>query len=298
MKNGVYLAILASLVFSIMNALVKAVSFTIPPTEVAFFRSIIGTILIFALMKRSSVSFSTTGIPMLLTRGVLGALYLITYFYAISKISLTDATILAHMSPIFVFILAFFFLKEKLSRQMLFIMPIAFLGAILLVNPFEFSTYSIYALVGVLSAILGAGAATSIRYLSQRHHAYEIVFYFLATATFVSLPLMWDSFVMPNAEEWVYLIAIGVVSLVGQVFLTKAFTHENAIVVEVTRYIGIVFNALWGFLFWFEIPDMYTILGGCLIVATCIMMSRSKQKLTIQGSTAIGSQSSSIAAQK
>ncbi|WP_273014995.1 DMT family transporter [Paenibacillus arenosi] len=298
MKNGIYLAILASLVFSIMNALVKAVSFTIPSTEVAFFRSLIGTILIFTLMRKSNVSFSTTGIPMLITRGVLGALYLITYFYAISKISLTDATILAHMSPIFVFILAFFFLKEKLSRQMIYIMPIAFVGALLLVKPFQFSSYSMYALIGLLSAVLGAGAATSIRYLSQRHHAYEIVFYFLATATLVSIPLMWNSFVMPNTTEWIYLVAIGVVSLVGQVFLTKAFTHENAIVVEVTRYIGIVFNVLWGFLFWFEIPDIYTTIGGCLIVATCIMMSRSKQKWTNQQLIAERTHSSPAASRK
>ncbi|UHA73623.1 DMT family transporter [Paenibacillus sp. 481] len=277
MKNGVYLAICSSLIFSIMNALVKEVSATIPSSEVAFFRSIIGTVLIFAMMRMQQVEFSKKGIPMLALRGVLGALYLIAYFYTISKIPLTDASILAHLSPVFVIVVATLFLKEKLSKQTIWLLVLAFVGAILLVKPFNYSTYSIYAFVGVLSALFAAGAATSIRYLSQRHHAYEIVFYFLATATVVSIPFMWNQFVMPSLYEWVLLGSIGVVSLIGQIFLTKAFTHENAIVVEVVRYIGILFNATWGFMFWSETPDGITVLGGVLIVAACIALSRKKK---------------------
>jgi drug/metabolite transporter (DMT)-like permease len=276
MKNGVILAIVSSLVFSIMNALVKAVSLSIPTAEVVFFRSIIGTVIIFFMMRHANVAFSTEGIPMLALRGVLGALYLITYFYTIAAIPLTDASILAHLAPFFVMMPAAVFLKEKPSKTTLALLPVAFLGAMLLVKPFQFSSYSVHALVGVLSAGFAAGAATSIRYLSQRHHAYEIVFYFLATATVVSIPRMWNNVVIPSPLEFFYLVCIGVVSLIGQLFLTKAFTHENAVVVEVTRYIGIVFNAMWGFLFWAEVPDLLTVFGGVLIVASCIALSRSK----------------------
>jgi drug/metabolite transporter (DMT)-like permease len=111
MKNGVILALISSFVFSIMNALVKAVSLTIPSAEVVFFRSVIGTVLIYFIMKKSKVSFSTKGIPMLMLRGILGALYLLAYFYTISKIPLTDASILAHLSPFFAMILSSIFLK-------------------------------------------------------------------------------------------------------------------------------------------------------------------------------------------
>ncbi|KAJ53718.1 drug/metabolite transporter (DMT)-like permease [Clostridium tetanomorphum] len=276
MKNGVVYAILTSLVFSIMNALVKAVSLTVPSTEVAFFRSIIGTVIIYFIMKYNKVKFSTEGIPLLVVRGVLGALYLITYFYTISKIPLTDASILVHLSPFFVIIFSGIFLKEKISRKSFYLLPIVFLGALLLIKPFKYSYYSFEAIFGIISAMLSAAAGISIRLLTKKHHTYEIIFYFLATATLVSIPLMWNNFVVPTKQEFFYLIIIGIVSLIGQVFLTKAFTHENAIIVEVTRYIGIVFNAMWGFLFWREIPDMLTIIGGILIVSACIALSRQK----------------------
>ncbi|MFC0189391.1 DMT family transporter [Fictibacillus aquaticus] len=277
MKNGVVLAILSSLVFSVMNALVKAVSLTIPYAESVFFRSIIGTIIILFLMKRKNMPFSKTGRPMLAVRGVFGALYLLAYFYTISKIPLADASILAHMSPFFAVVLAGVFLKEKLPKMLLFVLPAVILGAVMLVKPQQFETYSMFAFVGVLSAFFAACAATSIRYLSSRHHSYEIVFYFLATATVVSVPFMWNSFIVPSPLELFYLVCIGVVSLLGQLFLTSAFTHENVIVVEVTRYIGIVFNAMWGFLFWSEIPDTQTLAGGMLIISACIFLSRRKQ---------------------
>jgi len=276
MQNGVILAIFSSLVFSVMNALVKAVSLSIPTAEIVFFRSVIGSVIIYFMMRQGGVAFSTKGIPMLALRGVLGALYLITYFYTIAKIPLTDASILVHLSPVFATILAVLFLKERMNKQIVYVLPLVAVGAVLLVKPFEFTSYSIYALVGILSAVFAAGAAISIRHLSKKHHSYEIVFYFLTTATLVSIPLMWNQFVVPTPLELFYLVCIGVVSLLGQVFLTKAFTHENVVVVEVTRYIGIVFNAMWGFLFWSEVPDVLTIIGGICIISACIALSRKK----------------------
>lgn len=281
MKNGVLLAILSSLVFSIMNAFVKAVSLSIPSTEIVFFRSIIGTIIIYFIMKKNKVGFSKEGIPLLVLRGVLGALYLIAYFYTISKIPLADASILAHLSPFFVIILSGVFLKEKMSKKTKLLLPIVVLGAMLIIRPFNYSNFSVYSLIGILSAVFAAGASISIRLLSKKHHTYEIVFYFLATATLVSIPLMWNSFVIPTGRDLFYLCCIGLVSLFGQIVLTKAFTHENAVVVAITRYIGIVFNAMWGLIFFKEVPETLTVLGGVLIVAACIALSYKKEKKEI-----------------
>ncbi|WP_270181222.1 DMT family transporter [Alkalihalobacillus sp. CinArs1] len=279
MKNGVLLAILSSLIFSIMNALVKSISDTVPTSEIVFFRSFIGTVLIFFFMRSRKVSFSRKGIPFLMLRGAFGALYLLAYFYTISKIPLADASILAHLSPFFAVFFSYMFLKERVSKQVLLILPLVLVGIVLLAKPGAYSSYSLYALVGVVSALFAGAAATSIRFLSKTHHSFEIVFYFLATGTLVSIPLMWNDFVLPTAEDLTILVGIGVVSLLGQVFLTKAFTHESVVVVEIARYIGIVFNILWGFLFWAEVPDLLTISGGILIVSACILLSRKKKQV-------------------
>ncbi|SDE91224.1 Permease of the drug/metabolite transporter (DMT) superfamily [Fontibacillus panacisegetis] len=229
-------------------------------------------------MKKDKVPFSKAGIPMLVLRGCCGALYMIFYFYTIAHMPLVDAIILINTSLIFTILLSRLFLKEKIPPKVYFIMPSVVAGVMFTIKPFGYSTYSIVALLGILAALFSAGAGICIRYLGQKHHTYEIIFYFMVTATLISIPLMWSKFVIPSAEEWLYLICIGVISLLAQVFLTKAFTHENAVVVEIVRYIGIAFNALWGFAFWLEIPDAFSIIGMILIVGGCIAITKVRKK--------------------
>lgn len=274
MKHGIVFALLASLVFSIMNALVKALTLTILPAEVAFFRGAIGLILIYYLMRRAKVRFSTSGIPMLLLRGGLGGLYVVTYFYALSKIPLVDVIILARLSPVMAILLSAIFLKETLSRRTWGLLGLAFTGAMVTINPFQFSDYSINALFGLLSAAISACVAVVVRYLSTRHHPFEIIFYFMAAATLVPIPMIWHKFVIPSHVELLYLILLGMVALLGQIFLTRAFSHDRVAVIEIVRYIGVIYNAIWGFLFWDEVPDEFTIIGGSLIIGACIALSR------------------------
>jgi drug/metabolite transporter (DMT)-like permease len=277
MNKGVALAIFSAFVFSVMNALIKAASLTIPSAEIVFFRSAIGTLLILALMKHAKVSFSTSGISLLVLRGLLGAFYLLAFVYTIAHIPLADAAILTYLSPFFVIVLSNFVLGERLPQKARILLPLVLLGVGLVVNPFNYQSFNFYALVGIASALFAAGASITIRHLSKKHHTYEIVFYFLMTAMLVSGYLMKDTFVIPQGMTWFYLIAIGVVSLIGQIFLTKAFTHENAAVVAGTRYIGLVFNVLWGVLFWQEIPGWMTVCGAFIIVAACIALSWKKR---------------------
>lgn len=284
MNKGVILAILSSFTFSIMNVLVKMISSSIPSNEIAFFRGLIGTVIILFIMRCNNIKFSKAQKPLLFLRGILGGLYMVTYFYAISTMKLGDASILAHLSGIFVMIFSAIFLRERLPKKAGILIPIILFGACLIINPLRYSTYSFYAIFGVLSAILSAAAAITIRQLAKAklHHNYEIVFYFLVASTMVAIPLMWDQFVIPSFKESLILMVLGVVSLLAQVFLTGAFSHENAVVVEIVRYIGVFFNTLWGFILWNEVLTIYSITGAILIIGSSIILSRDKGKMSLK----------------
>lgn len=277
MKNGFWFALLSSLVFSVMNVLVKAVSDHIPAAEIAFFRGLIGTVLIVFFMQYSKTSFSRKGIPMLMVRGLMGGLYMLAFFYTLSRMPLTDASILAQTSPIFVVLLSAIILKERIQGKARWLLMLTFIGAVCLINPFQYSSFSLIAIVGLLGALFSAAASISIRHLSKSHPAYEIVFYFVATSTLIAIPFMWNSFVVPGLMDLLCLCAIGIVSLLGQIFLTKAFTHENAVVVQMISYSGLLMNVLFGLLLWYEIPSLMTIIGGIFIVAGCIGLSLRKR---------------------
>ncbi|WP_270165430.1 DMT family transporter [Paenibacillus sp. SYP-B4298] len=270
MKNGVALALLSSLVFSVMNALVKEASADIPAAEIAFFRGVIGTLLIMLLMRRSGIALSRKGVPMLLLRGAMGGLYMLAFFYTVSRMPLTDASILAQTSPLFVLLLSALFLRERLHARVKGYVLLIMAGAFVILNPLQYGSFSWPALVGLAGAMFSAAASLSIRYLSRTHPAYEIVFYFTAASALISLPFMWSSFVVPNLRTGLLLLVIGIVSLLGQLFLTKAFTHENAVVVQMVSYSGLMMNALLGMLIWGELPGWLTLAGGIMIIAGSI----------------------------
>ncbi|MHB9292294.1 DMT family transporter [Hollandina sp. SP2] len=275
--SGILYALTSSFIFSIMNAFVKMAAGSIPTNEIVFFRSGIGTIIVLCFMMKEKMKLSKKGVPMLVLRGCCGALYMIFYFYALANMPLLDAIILVNTSPLFSILLSRMFLKEKNPLAVYIVMPLVLTGIMFTIKPLGYTSFSFVALFGLLAALFSGAAGICIRYLGQKYHTYEIIFYFMVTAMVVSIPLMWNEFVVPQQKELFYLICIGVVSLIAQIFLTKAFTHENAVVVEIVRYIGIAFNATWGFILWAEIPDLFSMLGMVMIIGSCILMTRMKK---------------------
>ena len=92
---------------------------------------------------------------------------------------------------------------------------------------------------------------------------------------------MWNAFVWPNVYQFAILLAIALVSLLGQVVLTQAFSSDNLIVVSVVRYIGIVFNIAWGWLFWHEVPLLLSLIGCLLVVVSCIRLRLRHRKKAV-----------------
>ncbi|UYI77395.1 MAG: DMT family transporter [Fusobacterium varium] len=230
-------------------------------------------------MKVQKVKFSNKENKILYLRGLLGGIYMLTYFYAISKLKLGDVSILVQLSGVFVVIFSSIFLKEKLQPKTYIFIFAIIIGTCIIINPLKFSSYSQYAIFGVLAAAFSGAASITIRYLARSglHHNYEIMFFFLFISTIVAIPLMYSNFIIPNGKELIILIIIGVVSFIAQIFLTGAFSHQNAIIVEFVRYIGIFINNLWGFIIFKETITLQSIIGGTIIVISTILLSKTQK---------------------
>ena len=240
-ESGALLAIFASLIFSVMNALVKTIADDIPTGEIVFFRSSIGCLLVLLLMYRHGVAFSREDRPLLVLRGTMGGLYLICYFYSIAHLTLADASMLAYLSPFFSILLSLLVLRERISANTAFWLALVIIGAVLLVRPWHFSTYTGVAgwrdERGVCRHRLSVGQQAQQTPPQLRDRVLFPVYRDadLAAADVERLRLAQRLPVCHPARH-------RPVSLLGQVVLTRAFSSDNLIVVSVVRYIGIVFN--------------------------------------------------------
>lgn len=279
-NRGLIFAMLSAFMFSIMNVMVKEISKTMSTGEIVFVRSIIGVIIILIIMKTCHIKFSNKDIPTLFFRGIVGGVSMFLLFVAVSGMHLGDVSILQQLSAFFVLLISIFYLKEKLPTKAIFPLIIIILGTCLILRPWEYNSFSIYALLAIASAFLGAVAYTTIHKLFANggHNSWEIVFYFLFCSTIVGLISMYNNYRLPTDYEAILLLGIGITSLLAQAFMTQAYGLANQILVSFIMYLGVFLNAIWGYVFFNEIMNTLSIIGGFFIIGSSLYLTITKNK--------------------
>lgn len=280
-EKAIFWMLLSAFAFALMGAMVKLAT-EIPLLEKVFFRNLVTFILTFIIIIRKKENPFKQGRTMkyLFFRSLAGLLGVVLYFYAISNMTLADATMLNKLSPFFVILFAGIFLKEGLNYRKILIIILAFIGALLIIKP-QFNLSIIPALAGFFSAIFAGIAYTLVRFLSGKSSSSMIVFYFSTLSVAGTLPFMIRNFVYPDLLTLLLLIAIGIFAAGGQLALTKAYQLAPASEISIYNYTSIIFATILGFMIGDSLPDLLSFLGAFIIFATAIYNNRlMKKKLT------------------
>lgn len=197
-------------------------------------------------------------------------------YYAVTALPLAEATILQYVHPVFTALLAVLFLKERVQPATLVCITLCLLGVFTMVYPsFNASGVGELPMLSVGIALLGAfGSSIAyviVRKLSRTEDSSVIIFYFPLVALPVSAMLIGDDFVMPDITLILILILVGIFTQVGQFGLTKAMQTQTAGNASAYSYVQIVFSALLGVVLFNEVPSIWTLLGGSLIVTGALI---------------------------
>jgi drug/metabolite transporter (DMT)-like permease len=284
--------LLASLSFAFMGGFAKIVSRHLTGVEVTFFRNIFG-VLIIGLSIYNFPLKQKGGRPLLLLfRGIMGFLALLSYFYIIAYMPLGEVVTYNKTSPIFVAIFAYIFLGERLNRLSIFAIILGFIGILLIAKPFG-GEFNMYDILGIFSGIGAALAYTSIRELRSYYDTRAIVMSFMAVGSVAPLILMlvtpyvnapkelefmFSEFIMPTKIEWLYLILMGLSATLSQYLMTKAYEYTKAGVVGTISYTNIVFALIIGIFLGDSFPSISTILGIILVITSGLFVAFSKEK--------------------
>ncbi|WP_413113292.1 DMT family transporter [Thaumasiovibrio sp. DFM-14] len=268
---GVRYMTLSALGFALMATCVKTVStYGIPVFEIVAARALVSLIISYLDVKRKGISIWGNNKPLLVARGAVGTLALICVYYAVTTLPLAEATILQYIHPVFTALLAVVFLKERVHASTIICIVLCLLGLTVMVQPglsqgnSELPPFSI--MIAILGAFGSAIAYVIVRKLSQTEDSSVIIFYFPLIALPMSLFLMMDEFVMPSLLICFLLILIGIFTQIGQYGLTKAMQTQEAGKATAYAYVQIIFSIILGALFFNELPSIWTLLGGALIV--------------------------------
>lgn len=246
--------------------------------EIIFFRNIPTMIVVPIILKRMNISFLGNNKPFLWFRGLTGLLAMLTTYYTFTVMPLTEATTIHQLRPLFIFFFSGIFLKEKISFRQIPFYLLAFLGGLLVIKP-GIRIDILPSLIALIAAIFSASAHISLRHLRLTDHYLVIINYFAYISGLISLLILifQKSFVIPNLVDFFILMLLGLFALAAQIALTKAYQLSPANLVSLYTYSQIIIASIFGFLFFREIPDMFSAIGASFIIISGYFNYRFKE---------------------
>ena len=282
-SGALLLAIASTAIFALMHALVRHVSGTLHPFEIAFFRSIFGLLAVMPLIWRIGPSVLVSRNPRLLAvRGLLGGMSLMTWFYGLSVVPLATATALSFTSVIFASIGAWIFLKERMRLRRWTAVAFGFAGVMIIVQP-GFAVFEPGSLVILLAAVLWGIGIVLVKTIARTDETVTIVAWtavWLIVTTAVPAWLVW---VTPSLSQLAWLLLIGTLGSVGTIAWTQALKAADASLVIPTDFTRIVWAGVIGFAAFGEIPDRWMWIGAVLIIGSTLYIALREAKLSKEG---------------
>ncbi|WP_299767543.1 DMT family transporter [uncultured Dokdonia sp.] len=275
MGRGIVYMLIAAFAFAWMNLLAKYLD-DFHPLQVVFFRAFGTFIFIFPYMLIKKVPVIGKNVMWLSLRGVLSFVSLALFFKVVQDIPLGSAVALRYTAPIFSVILAYFFLKEVVKLGQWISLIISIVGAFIMKGvDFRIDTTSFILIM--LSSVLVGGVFAIVRYLGSREHFLTIINYFMVFSIVGSFFFI-QHWRMPVGQEWWWVTSIGILGLIGQVFLTRAFQLADTSTVAPIKYMELVYALLFGFFLFDESYTFWPIVGMTLVVLGMLLNVWIKRK--------------------
>lgn len=279
LSRGVSYMAASALGFSVMSVLVKLASQRLPTAEIVLARAVVTLVVSYAMVVRADLHPWGTNKRGLVFRGLLGFGGLTFYYLALAHLPLADATTIQNTTPLLTAVLAWWILREPIGWSTAFALVCGIGGVLLIVHPSGAGLDPVGVGVALAAATTSAFAYVTVRQLVRTERPLVIVFYFPLIATPLAIPWAVATWVTPQPIDWLLLIAIGLATQVGQVFLTMGLALERAGKATSVGYLQVAFAMAWQWAVFGDAPTVWTIGGASLIVAGTIAVARSRDRV-------------------
>lgn len=278
--RGVAYMVASALGFSAMSLLVKIASARLPTGEIVLARAVVTLVVSYAMVRRAGLPAWGNHKGKLVVRGLLGFGGLTLYYLSLAYLPLADATTLHQTTPLLTSVIAWWVLRERIGWPTAFAIACGIGGVALIVHPSGTGLDPLGIAFGLGACVCAATAYVTVRQLARTEDPLVIVFYFPLVATPLAIPWAIATWVTPSPSDWLLLVAIGLATQVGQVFLTKALMIETAGRATSVGYIQVAFAMIWQWTVFSDAPTPWTLAGAALIILGTAAVARASRSAT------------------
>lgn len=276
--KGAFWILLAAVLSSQLLLLVKLVGSQLPSTEVAFFRGAFGLVIILPFVLRNGRDGFRTKRPGLQAlRGLSSSLILMSGFYAMVHLPLSQVSAISFSRPLFVLVLAALFLGERIRMFRTMATLVGFLGVLIIVRPG--ADMEPAALIALFAAVFVAVNVTLVRILTRTDRVATMVFYPALVQTIVlAIPAaaVWQT---PSWEQAGLLFGVGFVGTLIQTCVVRAYSYAETSAMAPFDYTRLIFATLVGYFVFAEVPDIWTGVGSAILIGATFYIARREARL-------------------
>ena len=272
--RGIVSMLLAMLIFTIVNAVIKDGLSGYPAIQITFFRNlgVLIPVSLIAYKAHGRQGLQTTQLPHFFLCGVVGVAALTCLFTALKLLPLADVTCITFANILFVTLFAGIFLKETVTLYQWLAIGAGFIAVVIIAKPGA-GVLSPAALYALGFAILDGFMMLSMRLLSRKDSPLTIVFYFALFAALISGAISYFYWTPITFADLSLFALLGLGGGLGQYFLTYAYEQTRAVIVAPVIYSSLIWSALLGYFLWGDIPSPRLWLGAGIMVAAGIVLT-------------------------
>jgi drug/metabolite transporter (DMT)-like permease len=266
----------SGLLFSVLNALARALTTQMAPMQAQFLRYLFGLLVLLPWVWHHGVAaFRPKQIGGQFLRGAVHTLGLVLWFVALPKIPLADLTAIGFTGPIFIMIGAYLFLGEPMRWERWLATAIGMAGVLIVLAPRLSGEGGGYHLLMLASAPVFAASFLLTKALTRYETAGVIVLWQCISVTLFSLPLALPVWQGLSGWQWVAFAISGVLGTGGHYCLTRAYVSAD---ISATQFLDLIWAALLGWLVFADVPTQTTLIGGAVICAGTLWVARRESR--------------------
>ena len=265
--------VVTTLLFAIVTGIVRYIGSDIPAPVAAFIRYIISTIFFFPLIvKMFILERNRSNKRFYWARGLAHGFGVILWFFAMARIPVSEVTAIGYITPIFVSIAAFIFLKEHFSISIIGALVICMIGMIIIIRPTT-SGIAIGQLSMVIATLFFAASYILAKKLSSTESTLEILVALNFIVTVTLAPFAIAFWVTPSIQEVLFLSIVALFATAGHFTMTLALKLAPITITQPISYVQIVWASCIGFVFFGETISFWFSVGASLIILSSLYVT-------------------------
>jgi len=268
----------ACAMFACMDALLKVLAGSYPPFQVTALRglSAMPLVCLYLLWRREvgAVFGRRLRWRLHLLRGVVIVLMLALFTYGLKTLGLAEAYTLSFVAPMVITMLSVPLLKEVVPTRHWVAIGVGLCGVVVALRPDESAFLSVGALAVLVAAVCYALSNVIGRIISRSEPSATLLFWTTGSMALGGSLISAAHWVPVLPDHTPVLIGLAVTGFLGQLAIIEAFRHGQASAVAPFEYSALAWAVLLDWMVWREVPDLHTLAGGAIIVASGVYLIR------------------------